>query len=66
MPDQVVEVTDPKTGKTKFAWRTDLLASKQYWVEWFTGLTQAFLHVAMKKQLILAGSERMDKDLTIA
>ena len=66
MPDQVVEVTDPKTGKTKFLWRTDLLASKQYWVEWFTGLTQAFLHVAMKKQLILAGSERMDKELTIA
>lgn len=66
MPEQVVEVTDKKTGNQKFVWRTDLMASKSYWVEWFTGLTQTFLNVAMKKQLILAGSERMDKELTIA
>lgn len=42
------------------------MASKPFWAEWFTGLTEAFLNVAMKKQLILAGSERMDKELTIA
>jgi protein phosphatase methylesterase 1 len=62
----VIEVQDQKTGKGKFVWRTDLMATKPYWVEWFTGLTQAFLEVAMKKSLILAGSERMDKELTIA
>jgi len=39
MPEQVVEVTDKKTGNQKFVWRTDLMASKSYWVEWFTGLT---------------------------
>jgi protein phosphatase methylesterase 1 len=66
MPAQVVERVDEKTGKTKLVWRTDLMASKPYWTEWFTGLTQTFLNVAMKKQLILAGSERMDKELTIA
>ena len=66
MPAQVVEQVDEKTGKTKLVWRTDLMASKPYWTEWFKGLTQTFLNVAMKKQLILAGSERMDKELTIA
>lgn len=49
MPAQVVEKTDQKSGKTKYVWRTDLMASKDYWVEWFTGLTDAFLNVAMKK-----------------
>jgi protein phosphatase methylesterase 1 len=62
----VVEKADSKTGKSKFVWRTDLMASKPFWVEWFTDLTKIFLDVKMKKQLILAGSERMDKDLTIA
>ncbi len=62
----MVEKADSKTGKSKFVWRTDLMASKPFWVEWFTDLTKIFLDVKMKKQLILAGSERMDKDLTIA
>jgi protein phosphatase methylesterase 1 len=42
MPAQVVEKTDPK-GQLTYVWRTDLLASKQYWTEWFTGLTNCFL-----------------------
>ena len=42
------------------------MASKPYWTEWFKGLTEAFLTVKMQKLLILAGSERMDKELTIA
>lgn len=66
MPAQVVEVADEKRGGSKFVWRTDLMATKPFWVEWFTGLTKTFLEVAMKKQLILAGSERMDKELTIS
>jgi protein phosphatase methylesterase 1 len=57
---------DPKTGQTVYVWRTDLLASKQYWTEWFTGLTTCFLDLRVPKQLLLAGNDRMDKDLTIA
>jgi len=60
MPAQVVE----KDGK--YVWRTDLMASKQYWTEWFTGLTNCFLDLRIPKQLLLAGNDRMDKDLTIA
>jgi protein phosphatase methylesterase 1 len=43
-----------------------LLASKAYWTEWFTGLTNCFLDLRIPKQLLLAGNDRMDKDLTIA
>ena len=65
MPPQVIKKTDTK-GKELYYWRTDLLASKQYWTEWFTGLTQTFLNIKLPKQLLLAGNDRMDKELTIA
>ena len=66
MPAQVVETKDPQSGMPMWVWRTDLLASKQYWVEWFSGLTNCFLNLRIPKQLLLAGNDRMDKDLTIA
>lgn len=65
MPDQVVEKTDANGNKV-YVWRTDLLASKPYWIEWFKGLTEIFLNLRIPKQLLLAGSDRMDKELTIA
>lgn len=66
MPAQVKAVVDGATKLTKYVWRTDLIATQQYWVGWFSGLTKQFLDVQLKKQLLLAGSERMDKELTIA
>lgn len=66
MPAQVVEKTDEKIGQKYYEWKTDLMATKPYWIEWFTGLTQVFLDTRLPKQLLLAGSERMDKELTIA
>lgn len=42
------------------------MASKQYWVDWFKDLTKKFLGLRVPKQLILAGNDRMDKELTIA
>lgn len=66
MPDQVIQVTDHGTGVSKYVWRTDLMATKPFWEGWFKGLSQCFLDVRVPKQLLLAGSDRMDKDLTIA
>lgn len=66
MPAQVVETVDKATGLKKYVWRTDLLATKPYWTEWFAGLTETFLSVQTKKMLFLAGSERMDRELTVA
>jgi len=42
------------------------MESKPFWNEWFIGLTKAFLSCNIPKTLMLAGIERMDKDLTIA
>lgn len=66
MPAQVVEKTDPKTGQKVYVWRTDLMRTKEHWVEWFKGLTACFLNLRMPKQLLLASNDRMDKELTIA
>ncbi len=35
-------------------------------VEWFDGLTKNFLSIKVPKVLLLAGAERMDKELIIA
>ena len=66
MPPQVVAQLNEATGVTKYVWRTDLLATMTFWEAWFKGLTQCFLNVKVPKQLLLAGSDRMDKELTIA
>ena len=55
-----------KNGTKLYEWKTDLMASQKFWVEWFTGLSKTFLHIKVPKILMLAGVERMDKDLTIA
>lgn len=64
-PATFKEKPDGKGGKV-YVWRTDLLKTKEYWEGWFKGLSKAFLAVPLLKQLVLAGSDRMDKELTIA
>lgn len=66
MPSQVVKVQDKATGLDKYVWRTNLLATKQYWEGWFKDLTKIFLHVKAKKLLVLAGIERLDTELVKA
>ncbi len=53
-------------GKKFYKFKTNLMASKKYWNDWFIGLTKSFLSIKVPKTLMLAGIERMDKDLTIA
>jgi pimeloyl-ACP methyl ester carboxylesterase len=65
MPPQVRQETKDD-GSTQYVWRTDLMASKDHWVGWFKDLTADFLGLRMPKILLLAGSDRMDKELTIA
>jgi protein phosphatase methylesterase 1 len=42
------------------------MSTKPYWIEWFKGLTHKFLNLRIPKQLLLAGNDRMDKELMIA
>ncbi|KAF9942124.1 Conserved oligomeric Golgi complex subunit 2 [Modicella reniformis] len=65
-PPLVVLSQDSTAENPCYVWRTDLAASEQYWKEWFTGLTEKFLSAKAGKLLILAGTDRLDKDMTIA
>ncbi|KAK8763303.1 hypothetical protein V5799_034083 [Amblyomma americanum] len=49
----------------KFVWRIDLSGTEEYWKGWFAGLSSLFLSVPVPKLLLLAGVDRLDKDLTI-
>lgn len=49
----------------KYVWRIDLTKTEKYWKEWFKGLSLMFLGVSVPKLLLLAGVDRLDKDLTV-
>lgn len=41
------------------------MASQPHWRGWYEGLSDAFLALPAPKLLLLAGSDRLDKPLTI-
>jgi pimeloyl-ACP methyl ester carboxylesterase len=62
IPPQLQYIPD----KNQYSWKTDLLASREYWSDWFTGLSERFLGLTCPKLLILADSDRLDKTMMIA
>ncbi|KAH9847834.1 protein phosphatase methylesterase [Lenzites betulinus] len=48
-----------------YLWRTSLRATAPYWTSWFTGLSSKFLAARTARLLVLAGTERLDKELMI-
>ncbi|KAI1328274.1 protein phosphatase methylesterase 1 [Xylariaceae sp. FL0255] len=55
-----------KDGDTRpWKWRTDLAATQPWWENWFVGLSQRFLGARGAKLLLLAGTDRLDTELTI-
>ncbi|ORY48596.1 protein phosphatase methylesterase [Rhizoclosmatium globosum] len=48
-----------------FTWRTDLAASEPHWQTWFQGLSAKFLGLKCGRLLLLAGADRLDKELMI-
>jgi len=49
-----------------YIWRTNLLSTEPFWQGWFNDLSNVFLSARVAKMLILAGTDRLDKPLTIA
>ncbi|GFO14488.1 protein phosphatase methylesterase 1 [Plakobranchus ocellatus] len=49
----------------RYTWRIDLSKTEKFWEGWFEGLSKKFLSCPAPKILILAGHDRLDKDLTI-
>lgn len=54
-----------EAGGKSFTWRTDLAATQAFWEGWFVGLSKKFLEARGGKLLLLAGTDRLDKELTI-
>nr|SVE80774.1 EOG090X07NZ [Daphnia magna] len=51
--------------KTGYRWRIDLTKTEHQWPGWFHGLSATFLAIPVAKLLLLAGIDRLDKELTI-
>ncbi|KAF6777863.1 hypothetical protein AHF37_02807 [Paragonimus kellicotti] len=51
--------------QSEYTWRIDLMKTQPFWHDWFYGLSQRFLSIPEPKLLLLAGVDRLDKDLTI-
>ncbi|KAF8193448.1 Alpha/Beta hydrolase protein [Pholiota molesta] len=48
-----------------YQWRTPLRSTAPYWLSWFQGLSSAFLAARTARLLVLAGTDRLDKELMI-
>ncbi|KAF1380965.1 hypothetical protein PFLUV_G00169530 [Perca fluviatilis] len=57
--------TNRKFGDSVYMWRIDLSKSEKYWDGWFRGTSNLFLACNLPKLLLLAGIDRLDRDLTI-
>ena len=55
----------PDTCKHAFRWKADLLSTEPYWRSWFEGLSSRFLTVKTARLLLLAGTDRLDRELMI-
>ncbi|XP_073253213.1 protein phosphatase methylesterase 1-like isoform X1 [Porites lutea] len=69
VPEKTSETptTDSKPAEVKerFQWRIDLSKTDQFWKGWFQDMSKLFLSCRVPKLLILAGVDRLDRDLTI-
>ncbi len=57
--------TDVSHETNKYTWRIDLSKTEHFWQGWFSGLSQLFLSCECPKLLLLAGVDRLDRDLTV-
>ncbi|KAJ2723985.1 Protein phosphatase methylesterase 1 [Coemansia sp. Benny D115] len=49
-----------------WTWRTQLLPTEKFWRGWYLGLSKTFIGAPTAKLLVLAGTDRLDKELLIA
>jgi protein phosphatase methylesterase 1 len=51
--------------KEKYTWRVDLSRTECFWKDWFKDISKKFVSCSVPKMLMLAGVDRLDKELTI-
>ncbi|XP_046491767.1 protein phosphatase methylesterase 1 isoform X1 [Neodiprion pinetum] len=64
-PPTVTSPTASTSSNKNYTWRIDLGKTEQHWSGWFQGLSAAFLNVSAPKMLLLAGVDRLDRELTV-
>jgi protein phosphatase methylesterase 1 len=64
VPSLLVHNEGARSSKP-WTWATDLAATQPFWEGWFVGLSKKFLEARGGKLLLLAGTDRLDKELTI-
>ena len=62
---QLREASDEASG-SHLRWRTDVAKTRPHWDGWYAGLSKLFVEVKTPKLLLLAGTDRLDVDLTVA
>lgn len=65
MPPPPSRASSAISASRKYVWRIDLAKTEQHWFGWFKGLSTAFLNVPAPKMLLLAGVDRLDRELTV-
>lgn len=61
----LLSVKAPCSAKPGFRWRIDLTKTEHYWPGWFHNLSAKFLDIPVAKLLLLAGIDRLDRELTV-
>lgn len=61
----LLQHSDSQPTSKAWTWRTNLGATQPFWEGWFIGLSNKFLQARGGKLLLLAGTDRLDKELMI-
>ncbi|TFY50093.1 hypothetical protein EVJ58_g11195, partial [Rhodofomes roseus] len=56
----------PEGTVSAWIWQTPLRSTAPYWTSWFTSLSKLFLTARTARLLVLAGAERLDRELMIS
>lgn len=65
VPSLLRQENSPENPGQLWRWRTNLAATKPFWENWFVGLSKKFLEAKGGKLLLLAGTDRLDRELMI-
>ncbi|KAK0392663.1 hypothetical protein NLU13_2158 [Sarocladium strictum] len=65
VPPLLIRDENGNDAARPWRWRTNLAATQPFWEDWFVGLSKKFLEARGGKLLLLAGTDRLDTELTI-
>lgn len=65
VPSLIRKEENPADAERPWVWKTSLADTKPFWENWFVGLSKKFLEARGGKLLLLAGTDRLDTELTI-